>query len=55
MTAEEAEEKYIELVSECKKEHGFDAKATKSANGDAIKAEDLKRFDELVKETGTTY
>lgn len=52
---EEAEEKYIKLAETCKEEYGFDPKATKSANGAAITAEDLKRFDELVKETGKTY
>ena len=55
VTPEQAQKKYIELVESCKKKYGFDAKATKSANGEAINDADLKRFDTLAKQTGKTY
>ena len=54
-TSDQAQKKYIELVEACKTKYGFDAKATKSANGEAISAADLKKFDDLAKQTGKTY
>lgn len=55
VTPQQAQQKYIELVKSCKQKYGFDAKATKSANGEAISAADLKKFDDLAKQTGTQY
>ncbi|CAF9932117.1 MAG: hypothetical protein GOMPHAMPRED_006494 [Gomphillus americanus] len=55
LTPADAEKKYIELAGKLREKHGFDASVEKSANGEQIKDADLKRFDELVKETGTTY
>ena len=55
LSQKDAETKYIELAKQLREKHGFDAKAKKSANGEDISDKDLKRFDELAKETGTTY
>ena len=55
VTAAQAQQKYIQLAETCKQKYGFDAKATKSANGEAIKDTDLKRFDELAKQLGKPY
>ena len=55
LTPANAEEKYIKLAEQLREKHGFDASSKKSANGEVINEADLKRFDELVKETGTTY
>ena len=47
MTAAQAQQKYIDLVEECKKKYGYDASRKTQADGKAITAEKLKRFEEL--------
>ena len=49
MTPAQATQKYIAKVEELKKAKGYTATRKTRANGDPIKPEQLKRFDELSK------
>ena len=44
-----AAQKYVAKVEEFKKSKGYDAKRTTRANGKAIEADKLKRYNELKK------
>ena len=52
MTPQQAAQKYVNKVEELKKSKGYTATRKTRANGDAIKPEQLARFDTLRKQLG---